>query len=84
VYNNLSSLVEEGALRVIRVDRTMRFDPLIEPHSHALCDSCGSLFDVASPTPPRTRLPRGFRCRAVTVDYLGLCRSCVRKGRGAP
>lgn len=46
VYNNLSSLYQQGAIRKISVEgRPDRYDRT-RPHDHLLCKKCGKLSDI--------------------------------------
>lgn len=46
VYNNLNSLSDEGAVRVISIqNQPDRYDKL-EPHDHLICRKCGSVRDL--------------------------------------
>jgi Fe2+ or Zn2+ uptake regulation protein len=47
VYRNLNSLTEEGIVRRITLPGTSdRFDTMIRPHDHLICQKCGRIKDV--------------------------------------
>ena len=47
VYNTLELFEDVGLVNRINAhDGQTYFDPTIEPHHHAVCDSCGEIFDV--------------------------------------
>lgn len=47
VYRNLDVLVQMGRLRKIEVpEEASRYDATLEPHAHAHCRLCGSVYDV--------------------------------------
>ena len=81
VYNTLSALTEQG-LCVARAlePGAVRFDPNVEPHDHAVCDSCGLVVDIAGRVrggSPRTAEPvAGFAVRSVERVYRGWCADC--------
>ena len=84
VYNTLAALERAGACRTLRLDGPagddgVRFDPFVEPHDHAVCDTCGAVIDL--PRRPREGpKPRvdGFRVRAVERIVRGTCAGCAR------
>ena len=98
VYNTLDALTDAGLSSTLRfgaVDtggreaNAARFDPNIEPHHHAVCDSCGAIVDV----PARSLAPAeaaarsleesapGFSVRSVERIYRGLCAACSKADR---
>ncbi len=84
VYNTLDSLARAGLCtpRALSPGAT-RFDPNTEPHHHAVCDSCGLVWDLpAAPAttaaPPPTLPDAGFEVRAVEQIVRGLCADCAR------
>ncbi len=79
VYNTLETMVNHGDLDVLRVNETMRFDPNLDPHHHAVCDVCGRIFDVPLRSNPRAQLPPGFERRRVAVEFRGVCKDCRRR-----
>jgi Fur family peroxide stress response transcriptional regulator len=81
IYNNLESMVRNGDVGVLRVNDTMRFDPNLDPHHHAICEGCGEIFDVPARANIRVSLPRGFRNRRVSLEFRGECRSCRGKAK---
>ena len=47
VYRNLNALTEEGIVRRITLPGTSdRFDTMIRPHDHLICQRCGRIKDV--------------------------------------
>ncbi len=83
VYNTLSALSARGlcAARVLSPGAT-RFDPITEPHHHAVCEACGAVLDVPA-EPALVSLPAvpGFRVRAVEQVLRGVCEGCEPTGR---
>ena len=48
VYRNLHQMAQEGRLTELR-GAIARFDAEIRPHTHARCERCGAVADVALP-----------------------------------
>lgn len=47
VYNTLEIFEDVGLVNRINAhDGQTYFDPTVEPHHHAVCDTCGEIFDV--------------------------------------
>ncbi len=85
VYNTLEAFTRRGLCRrVPPVDGRQRFDGTVNPHHHALCTCCGSIFDVPpevyEPPPPPSRLGAGLPVHGVQVTFEVLCSSCRRGG----
>ena len=81
VYSTLQQFTEMGELRELSLDgRSKRYDPNIAPvHHHLVCDSCGSVFDVAhgikAPTLPAAQ-HHGMTIRSAEIVYQGTCADC--------
>jgi Fe2+ or Zn2+ uptake regulation protein len=83
VYNTLAALERAGVCRTLRLDGPAgdagtRFDPMVEPHDHAVCDRCGAVRDVAADH-RRARQQAGitgFRVHTVERIYRGHCDRC--------
>jgi len=81
VYRTLDTLVELGlAERVGHPGSSARYDALLERHHHLVCDACGKITDVHSPSLDQIRLPSvrasGFVVRDFSVHIRGLCEQC--------
>jgi Fe2+ or Zn2+ uptake regulation protein len=76
VYNTLAALERAGVCRTLRLshDDSARFDPMVEPHDHAVCDGCGTVIDVPR-LADKSELSE-FRVRAVERVYRGDCQKC--------
>ncbi len=88
VYNTLAALERAGACRSLRLDGPagdggVRFDPMVEPHDHAVCDRCGAVTDLPrrAPEGPKPRV-EGFRVRAVERLVRGTCAGCAQAAPG--
>ncbi|NOY91240.1 MAG: transcriptional repressor [Deltaproteobacteria bacterium] len=77
VYNTLRALNDAGHVGRLELGGAARFDPNVEPHHHAICESCGEVRDV--PAPKAARAPRlsGFRISRVDHVYRGVCAPCL-------
>lgn len=79
VYNTLAALERAGVCRSLRLshDDSARFDPMVEPHDHAVCDRCGRVLDIPSASSGEGRAElNDFRVRAVERVYRGECQQC--------
>lgn len=91
VYNTLAALERAGVCRMLKLDGRAgeagtRFDPMVAPHDHAVCDRCGAVRDVPIVALPivglrvgdTSRAPsvEGFHVRAVERLYRGECAAC--------
>ena len=85
VYKTLQTFLEAGLCRRVMGDGArLRVDGMTEPHDHALCRSCGRIFDVGRdlcplPSPP-ARLPNGLRVTAIRIQYEVECAECRGAG----
>jgi Fe2+ or Zn2+ uptake regulation protein len=85
VYNTLAALERAGVCRTLRLDGPAgdagtRFDPMVEPHDHAVCDRCGAVRDVFESPQPRARKHgtiKDFRVHSVERVYRGECVTCA-------
>src|SRR5262245_61789243 len=78
VYNTLQALEQVGEIKCVHLapagDRRheRRFDPLTEPHDHAVCRACGRIEDVVTPAAaraPARALPGGFAADSQHVVF---------------
>lgn len=84
VYRTLDALVRDGVVTPIeRVGQATRYDYRHDgdDHHHALCRSCGAIFDVpvtSVPPIPHAHLPEGFQVTDVRLEFMGVCPECAR------
>jgi Fe2+ or Zn2+ uptake regulation protein len=85
VYQTLETFLQAGLCRRMATpDGCLRVDGTVDDHDHAVCRSCGTIFDLE----PRDRdrlpeprgLPRGTRLMRVCVEYDVICPSCAACG----
>ena len=83
VYRNLAYFVESGEVQVIgTVAGQERFDGDIHPHAHFICKECGTVLDWPQEllkAPEETGRELGVKITDVTLQYSGICGSCLKK-----
>lgn len=84
LYRNLGVLIEEGRVRIrIFNDGVERFDAIIEPHYHFICERCGAITDFEMP--PQRSIMKKARAMSKhtisehTITFYGTCRKCGGK-----
>ena len=79
VYRTLDALVRDGVVVTLeRAGQATRYDYKHEgdTHHHAVCRSCGAIFDVDAavvPTVPASAFPTGFQVTDVRLEFMGVC-----------
>ncbi|MFG6350129.1 MAG: transcriptional repressor [Oscillospiraceae bacterium] len=82
VYRNLGQLCEQGLIkRVGTVDGQERYDGEVRPHSHFICNRCGSILDLPWVSPGedwagQLSVQYGFRAESLESIVRGLCKDC--------
>ncbi len=86
VYSTLDVLVDHGLAGSLNADegsRAVRFDPNVEPHHHAICDTCGTVIDIPrvdrEVAAPAAHDVEGFRVLREERTYRGLCHHCLAR-----
>lgn len=83
VYRNLSLLSELGEIRKITCNGPDRFDAHTMPHSHFICNCCGSVTDLTFENEPSLESlhPINFSgvIERVSLDFSGTCEACIKK-----
>lgn len=81
VYATIESFLERGLIRQVsgRSGR-LRVDGTPDDHDHAVCRSCGKVFDidpsaVERPAKP-LELPDGLQVTSLHIEYEVICRQC--------
>jgi len=80
VYNTLHSLVKAGLVREFKLDASAaRYDALLHPHHHFVCDRCGVVEDLEWFEVPALRQARSGRrsIRSYEVVVRGECAKCL-------
>jgi Fe2+ or Zn2+ uptake regulation protein len=77
VYQTLTDLTEMGELQSIEVGSgSLRFDPNVSDHHHAVCDGCGDVHDVYVTKAPVLRGLDDFSVSDAHIVYRGQCGAC--------
>lgn len=82
VYKTLDTLKQLGAITEVHATKNAtRYEAILEPHHHLVCERCGSIFDLYerkySRLRPTARAAAGFEVRSCSVQFRGLCRECA-------
>jgi Fur family peroxide stress response transcriptional regulator len=85
VYRNLGAFASEGAaLRLSLAGEADRFDPNTHEHYHAVCSSCGTIFDVRAGIEPDSihsldkavEQCTGLKVQQRNLVFEGVCTRC--------
>jgi Fur family peroxide stress response transcriptional regulator len=86
VYRILNQFAEQGAIAQLHVpESAVRYDDLLAPHCHLLCDSCSRVVDLPEPPYDFGKMPLsredGSGCIITGVELLfrGVCSECAGK-----
>jgi len=83
IYNTINMLIDLGELRVLTPPMESRhYDPDTAPHDHAVCISCGRVFDTAiTHKTKRSKKNLGIPFNVIWKEtmYHGLCDECAEK-----
>ena len=87
VYRNLAFFQERGLVRSVGVVRGQeRFDAIVTPHSHFICNCCGRVLDLPD-VRPETGLEQavsaqyGFAVEHCELTFHGTCPSCQNQNQ---
>ncbi len=81
VYQTLDTFIRKGLCRrVSDAGDRLRVDGTPQDHDHAVCRTCGSIFDIdrdifPRPLPP-SHLPNGLSVTGLRVEYDVICATC--------
>jgi len=81
VYQTLDTFIRKGLCRrVSDAGDRLRVDGTPQDHDHAVCRTCGSIFDIdreifPRPLPP-THLPNGLSVTGLRIEYDVICAAC--------
>ena len=85
VYNNLRSLEKAGLVReVLSEGKAARFDANLHRHHHFVCDSCGTVEDIAWFDLPASAGRPALGERQIStyeVVFRGVCVKCAAAGK---
>ena len=81
VYNNLRSLEMAGLVReVLSEGKAARYDANLHRHHHFVCDSCGTVEDIAwfdLPVSAGRPALAGRKISTYEIVFRGACRHCA-------
>ena len=82
IYRNLAFFQKNGQIQSVGVVQGQeRFDGIVTPHSHFICNCCGTVRDLPD-IQPEADLRRtvstqyGFAVERCELTFYGLCPSC--------
>ncbi len=92
IYRNLNLLCEEGRLQRVHVPNSAdHIDHNCEPHYHAVCNKCGSVFDVeinldSELSDDSSDLCsyvscKGLKIKGCVVLFTGICDNCSEESK---
>lgn len=82
VYRNLSFFLERGLIQSVGVVQGQeRFDGIVTPHSHFICNCCGSVLDLpeidlGGDLEQAVSRQYGLAVQRHELTFFGLCSSC--------
>lgn len=84
VYNNLKVLSEAGRIREICTMGVKRYEPVLKPHHHLICQVCGSVFDIEEEELTELASQIGkklkdFQVSSTTTHFYGVCSDCAQR-----
>ena len=83
VYRNLAFFRKRGLVRSVGVVQGQeRFDAITTPHSHFVCNCCGTVLDLPDVRPERgleqtVSTQYGFAVERCELTFYGLCPNCT-------
>ena len=86
VYKAIDTLKNLGVIAEVDAPRSAtRYEAVLEPHQHLVCEECERIVDFSEPgfgiVRPPARLANGFEVRACQVSFIGTCRECQARAR---
>jgi Fe2+ or Zn2+ uptake regulation protein len=86
VYNTLEVLKKYEIIQILTISGSeMRYDFRDDMHHHFLCRTCGSLLDIDVKCQFLDKMLHGEHMVEEVHGYFkGLCRKCLKKGKGKP
>ncbi len=82
VYRNLGQLKAAGMIQSLgTIDGQERFDTIVEPHTHFICEGCGTVLDLPQMELPQAVLHQaetdsGCHITGTSLRLTGLCPRC--------
>ena len=84
VYNNLKVLSEAGMIREISTMGVKRYEPVMKPHHHLICQVCDRVFDIEEEKLTRlatkfAKSLKDFEASSTTTHFYGVCKDCKER-----
>lgn len=81
VYRNLSFLAGKGKIRRISMaDSPDRYDGVLTPHEHFICEFCGELEDIRLPGLEEFLINRvGKKMTGYELNLFHVCKKCEKE-----
>lgn len=81
VYRNLKELSESGEILTLETSlNSIHYDGDLSPHSHFICNECGSIFDLFETSNLSESLNKmGHRVEKEKSVFYGVCKDCINK-----
>ena len=81
VYRNLGKLAEDGEIITVETqNRSIYYDGYVKPHTHFVCNECGSIHDFEEEeTDFKSVKDQGFAVTKCRTVLYGLCPNCLKK-----
>lgn len=79
VYNSLEYLYEKGFIKKLDIDsESVRYDAILEPHSHFICTNCNQLFDIPQLeiSPESIEKIESLNIASTSIILRGVCKNC--------
>ena len=82
VYRNLSLFEQNGdIIAVATVDGQKRYDATTQPHTHFICECCGSVIDIETRQSDKALYDKidsdyGFSVNYHNLTFYGKCKNC--------
>jgi len=86
VYRALEAMVRAGVVRKVwYAGAAARFELSPQRHHHLVCVACDKVVDLYDAALDRLPVPQrpaaGFRLLDYSVQFMGICSQCARRGR---
>jgi Fur family peroxide stress response transcriptional regulator len=80
IYNTLQNFVNSGLVVQLLSGPEARFDALLKPHHHFVCNDCGRVIDIEVVCPNLCRKEiDGHQIKDIQGYFCGVCSKCKGK-----
>ncbi|WOO88739.1 rRNA maturation RNase YbeY [Mollicutes bacterium LVI A0078] len=80
MYNNLSTLLDEGVINEFHLNDSKIFELNNKSHAHFICEKCNSVFNVdtkgSSNLENEVEKKYSFKVNTKRIEFTGLCNDC--------